>query len=49
MIAGIIQDADYFGARVEPQLDGWRSATSVPVGPAERDRLLGLGAAPCCT
>lgn len=41
IIAGVIQDEEYFRAAVEPHVDG-RAVTYVgPVGPAERDRLLG--------
>jgi glycosyltransferase involved in cell wall biosynthesis len=41
MIAGIVQDADYFRRHVEPRLDGDRVRFLGPVGPAERDSLLG--------
>ena len=41
VIAGIIHDARYFRERVEPHLDGSRVRYVGPVGPAERDRLLG--------
>jgi glycosyltransferase involved in cell wall biosynthesis len=47
IIAGIVQDADYFRRQVEPRLDGDRVRFVGPVGPAERDSLLG-GALPCC-
>jgi glycosyltransferase involved in cell wall biosynthesis len=41
VIAGIVQDEAYFRAEVEPHL-GHDGITYVgPVGPAERDRLLG--------
>lgn len=41
VIAGIVQDREYFEARVAPAVDG-REVTYVgPVGPAERDALLG--------
>jgi glycosyltransferase involved in cell wall biosynthesis len=41
VIAGIVQDEEYFRAAVEPHVDG-RAVTYVgPVGPIERDRLLG--------
>jgi glycosyltransferase involved in cell wall biosynthesis len=40
VLAGIVQDADYFAERVRPRLS--RTITYVgPVGPAERDELLG--------
>jgi glycosyltransferase involved in cell wall biosynthesis len=44
LLAGIVQDADYFRARIEPQL----SADVVflgAAGPAQRNELLGLAAA----
>lgn len=41
MIAGIVQDTDYFRRHVEPRLDGDRVRFLGPVGPAERDSLLG--------
>jgi len=41
VIAGIVQDRDYYRDEVEPHVDG-RSVRFVgPVGPADRDRLLG--------
>ena len=41
VIAGIVQDAEYFRSAVEPRLDGVAATYVGPVGPAERDRLLG--------
>lgn len=41
VLAGIVQDEAYFAAEVEPHLDGERVRYVGPVGPAERDRLLG--------
>ena len=41
VIAGIVQDEDYFRELVRPHLGRRASATSGPVGPAERDALLG--------
>ena len=41
VMAGIVQDADYFRERVEPHVDGDRVRFVGAVGPAERDRLLG--------
>ena len=41
VMAGVVQDADYFRERVEPHVDGDRVRFLGPVGPAERDRLLG--------
>ena len=41
IIAGIVQDTDYFRRHVEPRLDGDRVRFLGPVGPAERDSLLG--------
>ncbi len=41
VIAGIIQDAEYFEQQVAPHIDGSRVTYVGPVGPAERDRLLG--------
>lgn len=41
IMAGIVQDADYFRERVEPHVDGVRVRFVGAVGPAERDRLLG--------
>jgi glycosyltransferase involved in cell wall biosynthesis len=40
-IAGVIQDEAYFRDRVEPHLDSDRVRYLGPVGPVERDRLLG--------
>lgn len=41
VIAGIVQDEDYFRALVEPHLDGRNVRYAGPVQPAERDSLLG--------
>jgi len=41
IIAGIVQDEDYFDSLVQPRLDGRRIRFIGPVGPSERDNLLG--------
>ncbi len=41
VIAGIIQDTDYFKRFVEPRIDGARVSYVGAVGPADRQRLLG--------
>jgi glycosyltransferase involved in cell wall biosynthesis len=41
VIAGIVQDADYFRERVAPHLGSAGVSYVGPVGPAERDELLG--------
>ncbi len=41
VIAGIVQDNDYFEAMVAPQVDGVAVNYAGPVGPVERDALLG--------
>lgn len=41
IIAGIIQDEGYFKSLVQPRLDGRRVTFIGPVGPRERDKLLG--------
>jgi glycosyltransferase involved in cell wall biosynthesis len=41
VLAGIVQDRGYFEAEVRPHLDGDRVRYVGPVGPEERDRLLG--------
>jgi glycosyltransferase involved in cell wall biosynthesis len=41
VIAGIVQDEEYFRAAVEPHVDGAAVVYVGAVGPAERDRLLG--------
>ena len=41
VIAGVVQDADYFHREVEPHVDGVAVRYVGAVGPAERDRLLG--------
>ncbi len=45
VMAGIVQDEAYFRELVEPHIDGERVRFLGPVGPAERDRLLGGAAA----
>src|SRR5205807_1370402 len=41
ILAGIVQDAEYFRTAVEPSLDGHQIRYVGSVGPAERDQLLG--------
>jgi len=41
VIAGVVQDEDYFADEVAPRIDGTSVTFVGPVGPAERDRLLG--------
>jgi glycosyltransferase involved in cell wall biosynthesis len=41
IIAGVVQDEQYFRELVEPRLNGKTISFIGPVGPAERDRLLG--------
>jgi glycosyltransferase involved in cell wall biosynthesis len=41
ILAGIVQDADYFRAEVEPFVDGAQVRYVGSVGPTERDALLG--------
>jgi glycosyltransferase involved in cell wall biosynthesis/mannose-6-phosphate isomerase-like protein (cupin superfamily) len=41
VIAGIIQDRDYFHREVEPHLDGERVRYIGPVGPDKRDQVIG--------
>lgn len=41
IIAGVVQDEDYFDSLVRPHLDGRRIKFIGPVGPSERDKLLG--------
>jgi len=41
VIAGVVQDTAYFEAEVRPHVDGDRVRYVGPVGPDERDRLLG--------
>jgi len=41
ILAGIVQDPEYFRTAVEPFLDGNQIRYAGPVGPAERDTLLG--------
>jgi glycosyltransferase involved in cell wall biosynthesis len=45
VMAGIVQDAAYFAAEIEPHLDGEFVSYVGAVGPEERDRLLGGAAA----
>ena len=41
LLSGIIQDRDYFEARIKPLIDGRQVEYLGPSGPAQRDRLLG--------
>src|SRR5205085_12304319 len=41
ILAGIVQDAEYFRTRIEPFVDGQQIRFVGSVGPAERDALLG--------
>jgi len=41
VIAGVVQDAGYYASEVESHVDGRQVTYLGPVGPAERDRLLG--------
>ena len=41
VIAGVVQDEDYFADEVAPRIDGTSVTFIGPVGPGERDRLLG--------
>jgi glycosyltransferase involved in cell wall biosynthesis len=45
VIAGIIQDHEYFETSVEPHIDGDRVVYLGPVGPEQRQRVLGNAAA----
>lgn len=45
VLAGIVQDRAYFDACIAPHVDGDRVRYAGPVGPAERDALLGAAAA----
>ena len=45
VIAGVVHDDDYFRAEVLPHVDGAAVSYVGPVGPADRDRLLGGAAA----
>lgn len=45
VIAGIIQDREYFETSVEPHIDGNRVVYLGPVGPEQRQRVLGNAAA----
>ncbi|MFC6237606.1 glycosyltransferase family 4 protein [Longivirga aurantiaca] len=45
VIAGVVHDDDYFRSLVLPHVDGAAVSYVGPVGPAERDRLLGGAAA----
>ena len=45
LIAGIVQDQVYFDTAVAPRIDGRRVRYLGPVGPRERDELLGSAAA----
>jgi glycosyltransferase involved in cell wall biosynthesis len=41
VLAGIVQDEDYFASEVLPHVDGERVRYLGPIGPEERDRVLG--------
>jgi glycosyltransferase involved in cell wall biosynthesis len=41
VIAGVVHDQEYFAREVEPRIDGSSVTYVGPVGPLERDRLLG--------
>ena len=41
VIAGVVHDEDYFAREVAPRVDGTTVSYVGPVGPVERDRLLG--------
>ena len=45
VIAGIVQDHDYFETMIRPHLDGQAVSYLGPVGPTQRDALLGGAAA----
>jgi glycosyltransferase involved in cell wall biosynthesis len=45
IICGIVQDREFFASRVEPLIDGDRVVYLGSVGPADRGRILGSGAA----
>ena len=45
VIAGIVQDAEYFRDAVEPHIDGVNVIYLGPIGPVERDRVLGAAVA----
>jgi glycosyltransferase involved in cell wall biosynthesis len=45
VIAGVVQDQDYFDLEVAPRIDGSAVTFVGPVGPVDRDRLLGGAAA----
>jgi glycosyltransferase involved in cell wall biosynthesis len=45
IICGIVQDRDYFTELIEPRIDGDRVVYLGSVGPADRGRILGSGAA----
>jgi glycosyltransferase involved in cell wall biosynthesis len=45
IICGIVQDADFFARDVEPHVDGDRVVYLGSVGPLDRGRILGSGAA----
>ena len=45
VIAGIVQDTEYFRQRVEPHVDGVTVTYLGPIGPSERDRVLGAATA----
>jgi glycosyltransferase involved in cell wall biosynthesis len=45
IMCGIVQDRDYFTELIEPRIDGDRVVYLGSVGPADRGRILGSGAA----
>lgn len=45
VLCGIVQDHSFFASRVEPHIDGDRVVYLGSVGPADRARILGSGAA----
>jgi glycosyltransferase involved in cell wall biosynthesis len=45
ILCGIVQDAEFFARSVEPHIDGDRVVYLGSVGPADRGRILGSGAA----
>lgn len=45
IVCGIVQDQDFFAAEIAPKIDGDRVVYLGSVGPADRGRILGSGAA----
>ncbi|GAA0555305.1 glycosyltransferase family 4 protein [Paractinoplanes ferrugineus] len=45
LLCGIVQDAEFFARAIEPHIDGDRVVYLGSVGPADRGRILGSGAA----